>query len=101
MCNYFSVGVESRIGLGFDKKRTANAVCNKIVYGWEGMKKLFCCCQSTPRVREVIDYVATIDPESGRENIIFATDKKSDQHHLIRGNPVSFVCTNINSIMGG
>lgn len=32
MCNYFSIGIESRIGMGFDKKRTGSACCNKTKY---------------------------------------------------------------------
>jgi diacylglycerol kinase (ATP) len=44
MCNYFSIGVESRIGLGFDKRRTGNVCCNKFFYFTEGLKKMFGCC---------------------------------------------------------
>lgn len=36
-----SIGVDGRIGLGFDKHRTKYAFCNKAVYCWEGFKKLF------------------------------------------------------------
>lgn len=41
MCNYFSFGVESRIGYGFDKFRTSSVCGNKCVYCWEGFKKMF------------------------------------------------------------
>lgn len=37
--NYFSIGVESRVGLGFDKKRTSSVTRNKLVYAREGIKK--------------------------------------------------------------
>lgn len=57
MCNYFSIGVESRIGLGFDKKRTRNAFCNKTRYFTEGVKKMFGCCTKTLKIKEIIDYV--------------------------------------------
>jgi diacylglycerol kinase (ATP) len=100
MCNYFSIGIESRIGLGFDKQRTSSAICNKICYGWEGIKKM-CCVGKTKKIKDVIDYVSTVDPESGNERIIFATDKATPSEHYLHGNPVSFVCTNINSMMGG
>ena len=43
MSNYFSIGEESRAGLGFDKKRTTKICCNKFVYFCEGLKKLCCC----------------------------------------------------------
>ncbi len=78
MCNYYSIGVESRIGLGFDKKRTASKFCNDVCYGWEGLKKMICCYgqHKTRRIREVIDHVATIDPESGVETLLFATGEE-------------------------
>ena len=40
MVNYFSVGVDAQIGMGFDKHRTHNRICNRCVYTWEGAKKL-------------------------------------------------------------
>ena len=47
MINYFSIGVDARIGYGFDKNRTTNQCCNKCVYCWEGFKKMFI---KTPKV---------------------------------------------------
>lgn len=36
------------------------------------------------------------------ETLLFATDKeRTDSAHFLKGDPVSFVCTNINSMMGG
>ena len=66
---------------------------------------MLCCCgvSRTHRIREVIDHVATVDPETGLEQLIFSTGEDSSKQgdKYIRGNPVSFLCTNINSIMGG
>lgn len=75
-------------------------------YGWEGLKKMFCCCFSptTRRVKDVLDYVAVLDEATGQEKVIFAANAKSASRpaeHYLRGDPVSFVCTNINSMMGG
>jgi diacylglycerol kinase (ATP) len=99
MCNYFSIGIESRIGLGFDKHRTSSAWANDMWYTWEGLKKM-CCCSSTKKIRDVIDRVTSL--ENGQEELIFTTDTKtSDAVHRLSGNPVSLVCTNINSMMGG
>ena len=39
MSNYCSIGIDARIGLGFDKSRSKNRIINKIVYAWEGLKK--------------------------------------------------------------
>jgi diacylglycerol kinase (ATP) len=103
MCNYFSIGVESRVGLGFEKKRTGNAHCNKACYGWEGLKKLFCCCgPKTYRVKEVIESMSVFDPIAETETLVFATEKgKTESAHLLMGDPVSILCTNINQMMGG
>lgn len=59
MSNYFSIGVESRVGLGFDKKRTSNIFCNKCIYFCEGVKSL--CCKKTLKIKDIVDYVSTID----------------------------------------
>lgn len=112
MCNYFSIGIDGRIGLGFEKKRTNHQITNKIVYAWEGLKKM-CCCLKTKKVKDVIDYVAKVD-ENGDEKILFSTtidrrnpkvastlSKNLNINRLLGGNPVCLVCTNINSIMGG
>lgn len=40
MANYCSVGVESRIGVGFDRNRKDNALMNKAAYVFEGVKKI-------------------------------------------------------------
>lgn len=60
MCNYFSIGVESRIGLGFEKKRTSHAITNKCVYGIEGLKKM-CCCSKTLKIKDVVDFMTKVD----------------------------------------
>ncbi|KRX07365.1 ATP-NAD kinase-like domain [Pseudocohnilembus persalinus] len=41
MSNYFSIGVDARVGLGFDKKRTQSRSQNKCIYCLEGIKKFF------------------------------------------------------------
>ncbi len=73
MCNYFSIGIESRIGLGFDKKRTSSVFVNKMYYGWEGIKKM-CFAGQTKKIRDIVDYMTTLDKETGKEKIIFASD---------------------------
>lgn len=57
MCNYFSIGVESRIGLGFEKSRSNHYLKNKCIYGWEGIKKM-CCSSRTAKIKNVIEYVS-------------------------------------------
>ena len=99
MCNYFSLGVESRVGLGFEKKRTGNAIRNKCIYFCEGLKKL--CCKRTLKIKDVLDYVVTQNNVEGDEKMLFASSKTQDCPRYLSGNPTSLVCTNINSIMGG
>jgi diacylglycerol kinase (ATP) len=69
MTNYFSFGLDARIGLGFDKHRTAVKCCNRLRYGWEGLKKM-CCCVRTAKVNEMVRRVTgggrvIFDSESG------------------------------------
>lgn len=57
MSNYFSVGVESRVGLNFEKKRTSSKLCNKTCYAFQGLKKMV-CCGKTARIKDVVEYVS-------------------------------------------
>ena len=52
MSNYFSIGIDGRIGMGFDKHRTKSRFCNLCVYFCEGLKKL---CVKTSRINSVVD----------------------------------------------
>jgi diacylglycerol kinase (ATP) len=52
MINYFSIGVDARIGLSFDRNRQNSRVVNKAVYCWEGFKKMF---MRTPGISETVD----------------------------------------------
>ncbi len=93
MCNYFSVGIESRVGLGFDKKRTTSTFGNKLRYVIEGVKKSM---TSTPRINDLIKE-CTIDAE-GSSTTLFHTGNESPR---LIGNPISLIFLNINSFAGG
>lgn len=60
MSNYFSLGVDARIGLGFDKARTRSQVRNKMVYAWEGFKKL--CCLPVTDLKDFLYSFEDLDP---------------------------------------
>ena len=62
MSNYFSLGVDARIGLGFDKARTRSQVRNKMVYAWEGFKKL--CCLPVTELQDFLHRFEDLDPSA-------------------------------------
>ena len=89
-CNYFSTGVESRIGFGFEKKRSKSHYMNKIYYGTESLKKLF--LKKHVRVNE---YVKKIMYEyEGEEIVVVPKDSFSS-------NPISLIFQNIPSMASG
>jgi diacylglycerol kinase (ATP) len=77
MSNYFSFGVDARIGYGnnyftmpnfkgFDKSRTQSRFKNKVVYCWEGFKKMF---TKTPKVNDVVDHVEKVKSSDPTEDV--------------------------------
>lgn len=38
-CNYFSFGIDGKIGYAFDKRRTSSRIGNLLVYGTMGLVK--------------------------------------------------------------
>ena len=103
MCNYFSVGIESRIGLGFEKSRSNHYIKNKCIYGWEGIKKM-CCCSTTAKIKSVVSHVTKSNSDGSEEIMFHCQHQRGSSTNgvpILKGNPVSLVCTNINSMMGG
>jgi hypothetical protein len=41
MACYFNLGIDAEIGVYFEKKRTNERLCNKILYGISGIQKAF------------------------------------------------------------
>lgn len=97
MSNYFSIGIESRIGLGFERNRAKSRAANKMVYAWEGFKKLFL---KTHRMNNVISHVEEIS-EDGNAKSVLCTNGNGPQDIVIKGNPCSLLAVNIASYMGG
>jgi len=128
MCNYFSFGIDSRIGYGFDKKRTQSRCKNQLVYCCEGIKKMFL---KTPKVNDVLEVIhqdqeiegaAAHDPgaqqvaqvvgenfslypsaysKKGPKEPNNASPSENKKISLIKGNHAVFLCLNIPSYMGG
>jgi hypothetical protein len=40
-CNYFSIGIDGKVGYSFDLHRTTSRIGNMLVYGTMGMVKMF------------------------------------------------------------
>jgi diacylglycerol kinase (ATP) len=94
-CNYFSIGIESRIGLGFDKHRTKSQIGNKMIYGMESVKKMFL---RMPKVRNTIKRITIghnhdTTSSSSYSNIVKPDDFACD--------PLSLVFQNVPSIAAG
>jgi diacylglycerol kinase (ATP) len=92
MSNYFSFGVESQIGIEFDKRRTSSQTLNKGVYIMEGFKKMF---TPTSRIGDAVEHCYSND------RLVFTTDEEEGNVPILRGNPVSLIFLNINSFAGG
>ena len=91
MSNYFSIGVESKVGLDFDKRRTKAKLLNKLVYATQGLKNYG---GSNKKIDSVLES-CTEDAD-----LLFVTDAGSGSPSL-RGHPSSLLFLNINSFAGG
>jgi len=92
MCNYFSIGYDGRVGLGFDKGRTKSAFLNLAVYGIEGGKKM--CCSRPPRARSVMQTLENIDA-NGNSTVVATTQNPADTDEpCFNGNPIDFIFLN-------
>jgi diacylglycerol kinase (ATP) len=89
-CNYFSTGVESRIGFGFEKRRTKSQALNKFFYGTESLKKLL----FKKHVR-INDYVKKLTYENDGKMVVI------DPKKSFLSNPISLIFQNIPSMIAG
>jgi diacylglycerol kinase (ATP) len=92
MSNYFSIGVESQIGIQFDRQRTQSQTLNQGIYALEGMKHML---KSTDRVADAVEECTNGD------HVVFTTNTSLPHYPQLRGNPVSLIFLNIKSFAGG
>lgn len=72
MSNYCSIGIDARIGLGFDKNRSKSRWINKLIYAWEGLKKFL---KPSKGIQTIIDRMESLiefdmpdeEPENGQQ----------------------------------
>lgn len=92
MSNYFSIGVESRIGIGFDRHRTTSQICNKLRYILEGLKK-----STVKRNRRINNVISCL--KENHDRLIFTTDRNDDAPLLKPA--MSLILVNIPSFGAG
>ena len=78
--NYMSIGYDAVCGAEFEMKRSSNRTCNRIIYGYEGVKR-YLCCKKNHTINELIDNFISYD--NNNKNI----DNKNDSSmNIIRVN---------------
>ncbi|GAB67870.1 diacylglycerol kinase [Plasmodium cynomolgi strain B] len=101
MSNYFSIGIDSRIGRGFERHRQKSAFINKLIYVIEGFKKII-FKKNTP-VNLIIDKMVT---GKNYDNVIFTTSHNDSTSSSSPPPPLlkkamSIICVNIPSYSSG
>ena len=92
MCHSFSFGIDARVGINFERKRTGSRCCNQVRYTIEGIKRILCWCWSrTLKWREVLstftkrhiydDEEIKEDEDEDEENPNFSKSKVKDMSH--------------------
>ncbi|KAI4836583.1 diacylglycerol kinase [Plasmodium brasilianum] len=94
MSNYFSIGIGSRIGRGFERHRKKSAFLNKLIYVLEGLKKV--SFKRNIPVNLIIDKMVT---GKNYDDVIFTTDNNDEYPSLKKA--VSIICINIPSYASG
>jgi len=97
MIMYFDIGQGSKIGMGFDQRRTTNRLCNMCVYIWEGFKKML-PCRKRHRIADVVAGLYHGTDSNGE--LVFDTDPDSEGPKL-KSSPQILLFINIPSYGGG
>mmetsp|Transcript_28331 Transcript_28331/g.71934 ORF Transcript_28331/g.71934 Transcript_28331/m.71934 type:complete len:507 (-) Transcript_28331:842-2362(-) len=105
MCNYFSIGAESRVGMGMERRRKATWAGNQLMYCASGASAL--CCKSTPKMKDVVENAVEhlpADPSdpSGKTRVVFHTDPadKTSAPYL-RRSPCTLCLINTDTMAAG
>lgn len=70
MTNYFSFGMDARVGFNFDRKRSNFQLLNLIIYCFIG----FCNrCKTIPSVEKVVTDMKQGEQEDGEMDLIFSS----------------------------
>eukprot|EP00915_Cephaloidophora_sp_WS-2016_P000152 GHVH01000241.1.p1 GENE.GHVH01000241.1~~GHVH01000241.1.p1 ORF type:complete len:532 (+),score=67.39 GHVH01000241.1:93-1688(+) len=93
MINYFSIGPDARIGLGFDRNRSKGPKRNKIVYLVEGLKKAFSLRPMVP-ISQWLEYLT--DGSMSDRGPVICNGPPNELPHT-----VGLVVSNVSSYMAG
>ncbi|CAD7926595.1 unnamed protein product [Amoebophrya sp. A120] len=106
MCNYFSFGPESRVGMGMERRRKASWAGNQLMYGFSGLSTM--CCKKSPKLKDVVTNAVETLPD-GTPKVIFQTDtpppkKPTDPQPdgpYLRRWPATFAILNTDTMIAG
>ncbi|GIX60852.1 diacylglycerol kinase, putative [Babesia caballi] len=94
MGNYFSFGVDGRIGRGFDRMRSNSGPVNKLIYAWQGMKNSL---RRSVRVDKQVDKMLCGDTYG---KTVFTTEVGNTESPLLRRS-IALIALNIPSYCAG
>ncbi|CAD7949206.1 unnamed protein product [Amoebophrya sp. A25] len=90
VCNYFSMGPESRAGMGMERRRQKSWTANKLMYGVSGATTtLF---KSTPRIKDVMESAVEILPDKSKRTIFQLDPNRAGEPYLRRTPSVLALC---------
>lgn len=82
--NYASLGYDARVGYDFDHKRSDSRNINKIIYVYEGLKKI--CCRKTISVQKFIESLTVYDSlENSINQESFFSDESQENNNNDNG----------------
>lgn len=91
MCHSFSFGLDARVGINFERKRTRSRIWNQVRYGWEGFKRVFWwwCSRRTLKIGEILSQFTQTPPENApKEEFKEIVADDHDHHTDIEKQPI-------------
>ena len=81
-----SIGYDAVCGAEFELKRSSNRNCNRMIYGYEAVKR-YLCCMKNHTINELIDdFVSYENNNNNNNNKIIPDDKNDSSKNIIRIN---------------
>lgn len=89
MANYCSIGIDARIGLGFDRNRSTNRFINKMVYAWEGLKKFVRPAMNMQNIIERMEVLNSFEQLDQRLEVVDNSHEDMNEKVSFKEIPVS------------